>query len=303
MKQKAVRKVLRTLINPVNLYKAREYAKKQKFISRTQEDPQLRFYSDVLKTDMLHYGYFEDIDISWADISFRDMENAQIAYAEKLCSLVSRQAGKVLDAGAGMGGLGNLLHGHGYNVVCLTPDKHQAGYILRNYPDLGLINSKYENMPEETPYSAVIHSESLQYIPLGQAVEKTVKLLKPGGEWIVSDYFRRAEYKATKFKSGHVFEDFEKLAGENNLEIIHAEDITENVLPTLSYAYNFGCRVLRPVIEFADVKLKRKNPFLRYYADDIFNHLNAKFEKQLSGIDPERFAMEKRYLLLKLKKK
>ncbi|MFP4452132.1 MAG: hypothetical protein ACLFNW_02525 [Desulfobacterales bacterium] len=129
MKQKAVRQMLRTVINPVNLYKAREYAKTQKLISRTQEDPQLRFYADVLKTDMLHYGYFEDSDISWLDISFRDMENAQIAYAEKISSLVSPSAGSVLDAGAGMGGLGNLLLGHGYKVVCLTPDKHQAGYI------------------------------------------------------------------------------------------------------------------------------------------------------------------------------
>ncbi|MFW6052331.1 MAG: hypothetical protein ACOC8I_00345 [Desulfosalsimonas sp.] len=89
MKQKVLNKTLRTVINPLNLYRARGYAKRQKKTSRTKEDPQLRFYSEVLHTNMLHYGYFEDSDIHWTDISVRDMEKAQTAYAEKICGLVS----------------------------------------------------------------------------------------------------------------------------------------------------------------------------------------------------------------------
>ncbi|MFP4668517.1 MAG: hypothetical protein ACLFMN_06940, partial [Desulfobacterales bacterium] len=162
---------------------------------------------------------------------------------------------------------------------------------------------KYENIPEEISYSAIIHSESLQYIPMRQAFEKTGKIIEPNGEWIVSDYFRRAEYAESQFKSGHVFENFEELAREMGWKINHMEDITNNVLPTLSYAYNFACRVIKPVIELADVKLKRKKPFLHYYVDDIIYHANTKFEKEIAGLNPERFAREKRYLLLKLTKK
>ncbi|MCF8111783.1 MAG: hypothetical protein K9J85_09870 [Desulfobacteraceae bacterium] len=303
MKQKVLNKTLRSVINPLNLYRACGYAKRQKETSRTKEDPQLRFYSEVLHTNMLHYGYFEDSAISWADICFRDMEEAQMAYAEKICGLVSTEAESILDAGAGMGGLGNLLQGHGYFVTCLTPDKHQAEYIRANYPNLIFIESKYQDMQEKRRYSTVIHSESLQYIPLGQAFEKTEKIMETDGEWIVSDYFRRAKYADSGFKSGHIFEDFEEISREKNWKIVHMEDITSNVLPTLSYAYNFACRFLRPAIEFADGKLKQKQPFIRYYTDDIIDHLNKKFEKGIEGVNPERFLREKRYLLLKMIKK
>lgn len=277
------------------------YAKKQRHISRTREDPQLRFYADVLGTDMLHYGYFENTDISGAEISLRDIETAQMAYAEKIAGLVPSPGLEILDVGAGMGGLGNLLCQQGHHVTCLTPDKHQAEYIRKKYPQLKLIENKYENVEEEKNFSAVIHSESLQYIRLNKAFEKTARLLSPGGEWIISDYFRQTGHENSRSGSGHMLEDFQAAAAEKGWSIIHWEDITENILPTLCFAYSFAGRVLKPALEFADLKLKRKQPFLRYYLEPVVSHANEKFEKETGAIDPGRFAREKRYLLMKLK--
>ncbi|MGM0538750.1 MAG: SAM-dependent methyltransferase [Thermodesulfobacteriota bacterium] len=302
MKKHVLQKMALTICNPLNLYRAYAYAKRQKIgINRTQEDPQLRFYSDALGTDMLHYGYFEDIDISGDEISIRDIETAQMAYAKKIAELVSGPDQEILDVGAGMGGLGNLLHHNGHSVTCVTPDKHQAYYIKKNYPELKLIEDKYEDMKEEKSFSTVIHSESLQYISLHEALKKTGQLLASRGEWIISDYFRQAEHRESRFTSGHIFEDFQAVAEENGWSIIYKEDITANILPTLYFAYNCACRVLKPAIEFADFKLKRKQPFIRYYLDPVVQHANKKFEKATGGIDPERFAREKRYLLIKLK--
>ncbi|MBS3810185.1 MAG: hypothetical protein KGY38_08530, partial [Desulfobacterales bacterium] len=109
MKKHLLKNTAFTFCNPLNFYRAYVYAKKQRHISRTREDPQLRFYADVLGTDMLHYGYFENTDISGAEISLRDIETAQMAYAEKIAGLVPSPGLEILDVGAGMGGLGNLL--------------------------------------------------------------------------------------------------------------------------------------------------------------------------------------------------
>ena len=76
--------------NPVTLVQAYRFHKRTGRYNRTVNDLELKLYSKILKNDMLHYGYFDDINIAPDDISIARLEQAQNRYAEII-------AGQILD--------------------------------------------------------------------------------------------------------------------------------------------------------------------------------------------------------------
>jgi cyclopropane fatty-acyl-phospholipid synthase-like methyltransferase len=290
--------LIKKLLWPPHLWKAYTAKNTKKKVSRSTEDPQLKLYDQILKTDFLHYGYFDDPEKSADEISFKDIRQAQIRYAQLIVEQISDTKGAVLDVGCGMGGLISLLLEKGLPTTGITPDRVQVDYITHKYPQANLICAKFQNMSVskyEHFFSTVIHSESLQYIGLNKAVENVLKILKPDGRWIVVDYFCTGDAQE---KSGHKWTDFLQKLDENNLEIIYQKDITANICPTLDFIYMWGNEIGKPIFEFMVAKLERKHPGKHYLVEDVIGELNSKIDKNLDIVNPESFTKDKNYSLL-----
>jgi cyclopropane fatty-acyl-phospholipid synthase-like methyltransferase len=183
---------------------------------------------------MLHYGYFDDINVHHDTLSLKEVENAQIRYAENIINQIVSKDLPILDVGCGMGGLGAMLYERGYTQLeLLTPNRNQIEFINKTYPHFVTHRCKFENYAgEEKKFGTVINSESLQYIKLDDAFDKVDKILLPDGRWIIVDYFRL--HMDGISKSAHMLEDFRAKVDAANWKIVYEQDITLNVLPMLN---------------------------------------------------------------------
>ena len=292
--------ILRRLLTPWHALRVWRLERGRRRRTTVFDDSQLLFYAEFLPSGFLHYGYFDDPQQAPQDISLGALERAQHRYAEKLLELIKDRSGPVLDVGCGMGGLLRSLQAAGHRPVALTPDRNQAAYIRKQFPDVELIESKFEDVDAAAlagRFGTLITSESFQYLKLAQALPLIRQLLKPGGRWIVCDYFR-AQDSATG--SGHLWRDFVAALEQHGLRIVHQEDITRNVLPTLGFAQLMAQRLGMPLKNFGVRKLRAKHPGLYYACEEALATADGRIQRALRTIDPKVFAAEKRYVLLAL---
>ncbi len=271
--------------------------------SKVSDDPQLALLSKIIPGGFLHYGYFDDPDRPPVEISLAEFARSQRRYAELLLELAHDTAAPVLDVGCGMGTLSVMLRERGFCPVALTPDRTQAEHIRRTLPDLPVIHSKFEDLPDPEQhagrYGTVITSESLQYLKLPRALPVMQRILKPGGTWIASDFFRTGESRG---KGGHNWGDFTKMLAEHGWEISYERDITAHIMPTLRALHMWGNDIGRPVLEFGIAKLRRKLPGLHYVIEDVLAQVDGAIATQLKEIDPADFAWQRRYVLLTMRR-
>ena len=281
---------------------------------------QLRLYNRMLPGDFLHYGYFDDPGQRPETVSFEDLYRAQLRYAEKLMELIDRPGAPVLDAGSGMGGMLGLLRSSGHDVTGLTPDRHQAEYISRNYPGVPLLRCRSEDTFVDrfrAHFGTVIHSESIQYMEPDGVFAVMGQILAPNGTWIVADYFRdggavrdggaaRGGGAATSIpdrnRSGWRLISFRRRLREHGFEIVHKTDITANVLPTLGFAHLLASRIGLPAIDFAHDKLRAKSPALHYVLENVADRARQAAARSAAVLDPAGFATHKRYVLMSMRR-
>jgi len=290
------------LIHPLHMYRLWVLQRGRKGVNRVYDDPQLKLYHRLLPGDHLHYGYFDDPSISAVDMSLGMIYRAQERYANLLADLVVQTELPVLDVGCGMGGLLGVLNKRGLKAVGLTPDKNQAKHIKATYPN-ELLECRFEEMNSQgraATFGSVITSESLQYLELKEAIPLVNKLLVPGGRWIACDYFREG---AAVEKSGHYWDHFVKQLDEQGFQIVMQQDITPNILPTIAYAHHWTAKVMLPLVEFGEDKLKVKAPGWHYMLQEFLKGMYQKIDKNLATIDPEQFAAKKKYLLMVIERK
>jgi cyclopropane fatty-acyl-phospholipid synthase-like methyltransferase len=297
-----IRSALKKVIYPRHLWKVIQLERGKKRRERTYDDPQLKLYSEILPGDFLHYGYFDDLKIQPQDISLNAIYLAQLRYAELILEKIEDRDSPVLDVGCGMGGLVKLMLDKGFNPVALSPDKTQVSYVKTRYAQVPVVESKFEDIHLEAHmnrYGTIITSESLQYLNLDASLPLLEKLLRPAGRWIVCDYFRVGPARE---RSGHQWDDFEKRVLSSGWRFVHQQDITSNVLPTISYAYMWGKNFARPVLNFALEKLQTKYPGAHYVLAEAIDRINGKLDSNLEVVNPETFAANKRYMLLVMEK-
>jgi len=295
-----MKSLIKKILNPLNLYKAYRLAKSKKH-NKANNDLELLLYSKIISTDMLHYGYFEDINIDVESISIKDLEIAQMNYIDLIIDQINDFKKPVLDVGAGMGGLSNALFEKKINIHALTPDINQKKYIESKYPKIKLYNMKFEDFTTTNKYGTVINSESLQYIKLDTAFKNVNEILDSEGIWIITDYFRINSKGLNK--SGHMYSDFINEVKINGWKIIFEKDITLNSLPTIKYGKFFVDRFVKPSLEFGEQKLKFKFPELNFFLEDSIKKIKSKFEKELTALDSEKFLKEKKYMIFVISKK
>ena len=189
-----VRSVATHLLHPRHVVRAVQLQRGRKKQSKASDDPQLALISRIFPGGFLHYGYFDDPDRPADEISRAEFTRAQHRYAELLLELAHDTSAPVLDVGCGMGTLSVMLRDRGFSPTALTPDRFQAEHIARTTPDIPVIRSKFEDLPDLDQhagrYGTVITSESLQYLKLPRALPVMARILKPGGTWIACDFFR-----------------------------------------------------------------------------------------------------------------
>ena len=292
--------IVKNFLNPVKIIKAICFHKKQKKYRRSGSDLELMFYSRILKSDMLHLGYFEDTEIEQENISINDIEKAQVRYAENIVNKITNRNELILDVGCGMGGLAAMLMRQGYNVEVLTPNNNQIEYIKEKYPNLPYYNVKYEDLNTDKKYGTVITSESLQYINLDRAFLKTEDILSSGGQWIISDSFSIGNNN--KKKSRLKWDEFSNKIKEHKLEIVYQQDITRNILPVYKFLNLYVTRFGYPLIDYLENKLLVKKAWLYYLTNDFRASLRRKVLKETASIDPGKFINEYTYQFIVLKK-
>lgn len=302
MSNRPFRALAGRLLNPINWYRIYALQRNRKRQPRVYDDAQLKLYHRLLPGDHLHYGYFDDPAVKPEDISLNMIYEAQQRYAVLLADLVSTTDMPILDVGCGMGGLLGVLNRRGWKAIGLTPDKNQAYHIRSNYPN-ELLECKFEDMPvegREGAFGTVITSESLQYLDLKRALPLINKVLAAGGRWIACDYFRSG---AAAEKSGHYWDAFVRQLEEHGFELKQQRDITPHILPTIAYAHHWGAKILLPLIEFGEEKLKVKAPGWYYVVQDLLPGMHGKIDKNLATVDPVQFAAAKRYILMVIERK
>lgn len=264
------------------------------------DDLELKLYRSIAGVDYLHYGYFDPIPSDPADISLADVQRAMGRYAELFTARIA-PGERVLDVGCGTGGLLGKLAQAGAKPTGLTPNRAHAEYIRQRYPGIEVIQSRLEDLDFgalAASVDVVANSESLQYIDLTTAFRSAFALLKPGGRWVLTDYFRLHEQ--TRNRSGHLLERFEHALRESPFTERERLDMTDNVVPTLAFAHTLASRVALPLVEFAAERFLAKHTVWNYLAGDLGRNAIGKIK--LDGIDPTVFRRDKRYMLFVLAK-
>jgi cyclopropane fatty-acyl-phospholipid synthase-like methyltransferase len=290
-----MKNTFKTFLNPLKWIAAIKYHYKQKAYRKSEHDHELHLYSRILLTDMLHWGYFDNPDIDPEEISISKFSEAQYRYAENIAALLGSKDQPVLDVGCGMGGMASMFLDKGYDVELLTPNNSQKKYLHNKFPDISFHHCKYEDFSTNKKYGTVINAESLQYINLEKAFQKTEKILSANGKWIISDYFRL--HDSGKNKSGHLLGDFENMVNKMGWIITFREDYTKNVLPTIKLVKLYTDRFIIPLVNFGFQKLDQKKSWLYYMLEGTRKGIFRKIDKEMAAIDPDLFVQEKKYML------
>lgn len=285
-------------LNPLAWFKAFRFAKRNSKYDRSTFDLELSLYSKVLSNNMLHYGYFEDINTAPETISAKQFEDAQILYASNIIEHIVDTDNPVLDVGCGMGGLSQMIYNQGFKVDSLTPNRNQIEYINTFQPQLSTYHCKYEQFNADKMYGTIINSESLQYISLSEAFIKTNSIVVPNARWIIVDYFSLE--KGAEDQKPHHLETFYQKSKEYGWRVTYEKDITLNVLPSLAFLDMYVNRFLLPLKHFTYEKLRFKLPKFYYLSEQIRSSIDAKIEREIRTVDPDVFRKERRYMMIVL---
>jgi SAM-dependent methyltransferase len=284
-------------VNPAHWVTAIRLQRGRKARRYTFDDAHLALYAKILPSDFLHYGYFDDPRVPPENMSLSDVARAQARYAELLLELVGDPADLVLDVGCGMGGLCRMLNDRHFKPVALTPDRLQASHMGATQPAVPVIRCKFEALRAGehcAAFGTVITSESLQYLKLAKALPILKTVLKPSGRWVACDYFHT---RPSQDRSCHVWDEFTAQLAGAGWRITSQRDITAHVLPMLGYIHMWATRFGVPLMQFAFLRLRRKQPAMHHIAGGVIEMLEGLAARNIDLIDPAQFARNKRYML------
>ena len=198
-------------------------------------DFELLFATDVLGLQSLHYGYWPSPPSGPVGLS--DFRQAQAAYSRHLLSFVPEAAQRVLDVGAGVGDNARLLASQGRRVRAISPDANHGQFFPKNDPRLSFTQTRFEDFRSAERYDLILFSESHNYIDHATGLRKSRSLANDGAHLLVSGMFRAPD--RGPLAADFVLEDhsYFREAREQGYVLELVEDITENVLPTMTLVH------------------------------------------------------------------
>jgi len=192
-----------------------------------RRDYGLQFALNITKSDLLHFGYWEN-DLS-AD--FGTIRTAQERYVQEVLGRIPEGTRTILEIGCGTGAVATRLSGEGYEVECVSPDALLNEKIAGEHPELRLHCCKFENLSTQKKYDLLLQMESCQYIRLERGFRKFQEVLSPGGAILISDTFRTSTTK--DYKDWHTLDSFHKAVDKYGFKIDYSRNITLQTAPTM----------------------------------------------------------------------
>lgn len=258
-------------------------------------------------SENLHYGYWPGLDVNAANVGA-----AQAAYTAKLFTLLPDGPLRILDIGGGAGETAAKLIALGHQVDIVIPSELLANRCRENAPQARVHETVFEDFETTERFDLCLFSESFQYIPIDIALEKAMSLLVPGGHIVIADNFRTPEGadlegNRRKVGSGHGVVSLDHHLDRLPLEVLHREDITEAVAPSVEIEQDLFL-VFGLALERIDAELQAKKPRLRWLLAGIIKLLmSEKSRERLMQRLTERtrtaeaFCEYNRYMMLKLR--
>jgi len=258
---------------------------------RIRVDTTLRLLHEVLGLEQLSYGLWET-----EPLTLEGLKKAQDRYADHLGNLIPEAVRRVLDVGCGTGGTAIRLAERGLEVEGLAPDPYlQQVFSRRSGRPFHL--TRFELFQPERPFDLVLMSESAQYVMLDQLFRR-VMLHNPGAYLLVADYFRTGDDAGPLGTSGHRMDEFLDEARLWAFELLHREDVTDQVAPTLTLARQLVEQYALPTARILDETLARKRPWIWRLGRPVLKRAGRPWRKQLATLDAKAFQRTRRYELL-----
>lgn len=232
-------------------------------------------------TPWLHYGMWEPDE----RVVMPNVRRAQERYVDKLMSIMPAAPASVLDIGGGTGAMAAYMISKGYNVEMLTPSAIQVEEARKNMDTQTAVHhTSFENFETDKRFDICLFSESFQYIPLKDSLPRIRDLLNEGGSLVIADCFRKDSYNGELAPgSGHKISDFEAMADELGLEIVHNIDVTESVAPSMIIDQNLYRGFLAPLVDQIGTGLKNTRPILHWFLGvgyKMFTSKDARYRMQ-----------------------
>ena len=228
-------------------------------------DVGLAFSRFLTGKENLHYGLWE---ADW-DICAENVGRAQEAYTAKLFKLLpAGKALRILDIGGGAGETAKKLVALGHKVDIVIPSAFLAERCRANAgPDATVHECMFEDFQTDQKFDICMFSESFQYIPMDQALDKSRALLAPGGVILIADCFRtrtffEEETDDARVGGGHGLEDFDAALADGTFDVVSREDITQAVAPSVEVEQQLF-NVIGHAISRVDEGIAGSHPLLR----------------------------------------
>lgn len=146
------------------------------------------------------------------------------------------------------------------------PSKYLADQCRENAPEAEVHETTLEDFETDEKFDLCLFSESFQYIPLKDSLKGAMALLKPGGEVLIADCFRKPGWKGADGPvagGGHPVAKFDKALARSGLRELVRRDITEAVAPSIDLEQGLF-NVIGHVLAQIDAELAGKRPALRW---------------------------------------
>ena len=270
-------------------------------------DNVLKLYSETIRSSFLHYGFWDKPEeVELESLTLNDLKNAQLKYAEHLCSYIPLNVNLILDVGCGIGGNAEYLLSKGYKVEALSPDDYQKKIIKNKFnQELVFHHTKFENFNTIKKYDLILESESACYIKIDAGFKKARELLSEDGYLLASDYFVyfNDDSKNPHLKSSHNMEKYLSSAEKNGFKLIKKYDQTLNTMPTLDYAHYFVERFVKPSFDYGVYSARKNYPFITKMIKKMLEPKWDKKKEQLDLIDSKKFKKYRKYMIFLFQKK
>ncbi|MCU0656721.1 MAG: methyltransferase domain-containing protein [Polyangiaceae bacterium] len=263
----------------------------------------LFFCSEILKLSSLHYGL-------WADpgaepLTLDNLRAAQRRYTEALFRLIPGDTRSALDVGCGLGDVARGLVARGIRVTAISPDKNHGRYVEGAGENVRFVQSRYQNFSSKERFDLVLMSESQNYFQPGVCFEQTSRFLRPGGHLLVAGMFRKSDGKPFP-DHVNVLEEFIGQGASMGFEVVENQDITGNVLPTLTLVHGAMRSYIDPSVDLLQRYAQTSAPVKARVLGLVFRRqleeLRGIYRYLLAKTDPDAFAEHGTYRMLLMRR-
>ncbi|MFQ6546429.1 class I SAM-dependent methyltransferase [Aestuariibius sp. 2305UL40-4] len=253
----------------------------------------------------MHYGLWDGLDVCAANLGA-----AQVAYSERLLSMLPKGSFRILDIGGGAGETAKRLIALGHNIDIVVPSPLLAERCRTNAPEATVYEARFEDAALTGPYDLCLFSESFQYIPLAKGLAKCLTLLAEDGHILLADCFRSEAYSVDKMRAkvggGHRLGAFRETLEGLPLTVEEEHDVTEAAAPSVEIEQALF-NVIGDALTRIDAELQEKRPARRWAIQRLLRlvlsersrgRLKQRLMEQTRN--RETFAEYNRYLMMRL---